>query len=386
MPQAGSLGLGGLTRCKAVAREAALRGHEVSFFCHPGVADRFRELSNSIHSAPVPPIRGYGAAPNFRVSDSIIIRGMDDVNYLRATVSTELALYRALKPDVIFTENQFSSAISSSIASIPLVTTAASVNLASFSSPLYADRESVPGVEHNFNIVRRENGLPDILSITDLYHGGSAINVAPTLREIEPQLAQLPNLIYVGPLLDSSIEIGPLPDVLKDIQTLKAIYVYMSVGTLTPEEYVPIICVASDIGNLSFVVALRQDNYRGSPLPQTIGRVRLFQTLPGLTTIKKCALVITRGGQNTLMGCILSQRPVLGFPGTSAEADFNLRSVENFCEIVRHPTSDFLSHHLVTLVTQTMAAGIGPAYADLGGRLRSGGGAAAVLTAIEKRL
>jgi len=80
------------------------------------------------------------------------------------------------------------------------------------------------------------------------------------------------------------------------------------------------------------------------------------------------------------------KRQVLGFPGTSAEADFNLRSVENFCEIVRHPTSDFLSHHLVTLVTQTMAAGIGPAYADLGGRLRSGGGAAAVLTAIEKRL
>ena len=356
----------------------------MSFFCNSGVSERFRELSGSIHSAPIPPIRGYGAAPNFRLADSIVIRGMDDIGYLRKTVSAEINLYRSLKPDVIVTENQFSSAISSTVASVPLVTTAASVNLVSFSSPLYREAESIIGVERNFNIIRKEYGLAEISTITELYHGGSMINLAPTLYEIEPELSQLPNILYVGPLLDSSTEIGPLPKEFEKSTNASAVYVYMSVGTLAPNEYVPILCEISESTGIVFIVALREREYQGNGLPHKIGSVHLFETVPGLITIKLCAVVITRGGQNTLMGCILAQRPVLGFPGRSAEADFNLRSVKGFLEIARYPTADFSSARLENLIAEATRRSTSPEYAILAKKLRSAGGARAVLDAIER--
>ena len=52
MPQAGALGIGGMTRCLAIAEEAQLWGHHVGFFCRPDIQPMLKELNLELYNAP----------------------------------------------------------------------------------------------------------------------------------------------------------------------------------------------------------------------------------------------------------------------------------------------------------------------------------------------
>lgn len=331
MQQAGALGIGGLTRCLAVATEAALLGHQVAFFCRKEVQGLVRRMIDArIYTAPVPPqlpAMNRSTVKNFTLADSIKIRKMHNLGYLEDTIRAEVEAIEAYKPDFIFTENQFTAAISSQIASVPLATTAASVNHPRFMSPLYKARDKTIGVEENFNIILDRYGLDPISDISDLSNGRSALNIAPTIEELEPLVKSFPNNHYVGQLLFSKQEVGPLD---KDLPTdgPPVIFVYMSRGSITPEYFLPKLKEAFDNKKCFVAVAMRESHNAGRKLPYNLSKnIRLYNMLPGISVISRSTVVITRGGQNTTMGCMLTGTPMLGFPGDSAEADFNIRSV-----------------------------------------------------------
>jgi len=201
MQQAGALGIGGLTRCLAVATEAVLNGHEVAFFCRKEVKEFItKNIATRIFDAPVPPqvlnIENK-KIKNFTLADSIKIRNMDNLVYLDSTIRAEIKAIKTFKPNVVFTENQFSAAISSELTSVPLVTTAASVNHPKFSSPLYNSNQKTIGVERNYNKILRKYRLRPISDISELSNGRSALNISPTIPELEPLLASFPNNHYV---------------------------------------------------------------------------------------------------------------------------------------------------------------------------------------------
>src|SRR5437899_2700978 len=112
MPMVGALGIGGMTRCLAVATEAALWGHEIGFFCSPKVFPLLQNIDAAIFEAPIPPPPENIAAPDHNLSDGIRIRRMDDLSYIETTVKAELAAYLSFRPDIIFTEFQPTAAIS----------------------------------------------------------------------------------------------------------------------------------------------------------------------------------------------------------------------------------------------------------------------------------
>lgn len=382
-PQAGSLGLGGLSRCRAIVREAAIRGHHVAVLCRSEVMSWFSGIAETAFEIPVPHIRGYGSAPNFRLADSVYIRGMDESAYVVAAIATELAAYTKWRPDVVFTENQFTVAVSARIARIPYVATAASANLGGFSSPLYMDAAPPLPVELAYNGILDEHGLDGAGDIGGIVHNTASLNIAPTLHELEPALHGLPNIAYVGPILDSSIELGELPRSLAGEFSKAPVYVYLSVGVLEPEDFLPVLAEVSQLSNHSFWVATRRAEVGGRTTPFSVGGVHVFDRLPGLTLMKVAKATIVRSGQNALMAAALVGRPVIGFAGHSAEADFNLRSLAEYEEVIGQATEGFNPTRLMHLLETLPEVNEDSAYIKLGHRLRAAGGVHATISAIE---
>lgn len=385
MPQAGALGIGGITRCLAVACEAALWGHEVGFFCKAQIFPMLQGLDATLFEAPAPPPPQMDAAVNYKLADSIRIRSMDDPAYLESTIEAELAAYRAFRPDVIFTENQFSAAISTAVASLPLVSTAAWRSHPDFQSPLYDERRCVKGVEDNFNIILRRYRLEPIQDVWELANGRSALNLAPVIPDLEPRLAEFPNTHFVGALLSLGIELGPVPLELSEDPSRPLIYVYMSVGSITPEQYVPELVKAFSGSSFQVAVALRLDTFCGRRLPLRLGNVFLYRLLPGMAMARRSAVVITRGGQNTLMSCMLTGTPVIGFPGDGAEADFVMDGIVRLGVGLKCQPEEFRAPKVREIVESVMASAEYRARtASAADKIRSYGGAPAALQLISK--
>ena len=285
---------------------------------------------------------------------------------------------------MIFTENQFTAAISSALTRVPLVSTAASVNHPSFSSPLYSNFPPSADVVDAFNAVLREYRLPPITDVYELANARSALNVAPTVPELEPLLAEFPNMHYVGPLLYRRMELGPLPQSLKDTSWKLLVYVYMSAGTLKPPIYIPVLEEAFADLDLEIAVALREKEYNGHTLPFKIKNIHLHQYLPGSTMAMHSVMVVTRGGQNTIMSALLAGTPIVGFPGTNAEADFNVRGLAQLGASILGATEDFKRRFLRAAFHEVQVSPANrEAAAELGDRIRQYGGTREVVRLME---
>lgn len=135
IPLAGGVGLGPMTRCMAIANEAKCRGHDVLFLCR----DSFRKIAKKFGyktcAAPIPPPYPGPKPPPFRLSDVAIALGWTEKSYVISAIETERKIIRSFKPDVIFTETQFSVPISASSENIPWVAATSWADHPDFKSP-----------------------------------------------------------------------------------------------------------------------------------------------------------------------------------------------------------------------------------------------------------
>ena len=308
---------------------------------------------------------------------------MDEEAYVEAAVRRELEVYDSWKPDFVVTENQFTIAVSARVSNIPYGATAASVNLPSFVSPLYTSAAPPPAVERAYHSVLARHGIRSSDDIGSLVHEHAKVNLAPTLLELEPDLAVLPRVFFVGPLLDSGIEVGPAPASLAQQDGRSPVYVYMSVGVMEPQDYIPMLREVSRSTQFTFYVASRASSINGQETPFRQDCVHVFDRLPGLTMIRECAALVGRSGQNAVMGAILSGKPMIGFYGHSAEAYFNVQSVRGYPEIIEGKNADLSVERLAELLLRAAANGSSVAYAALGDRLRAAGGLTTALGVVE---
>ncbi len=385
MPMAGALGIGGMTRCLAVATDAALWGHEIGFFCSPKVFPLLQNIDAAIFEAPIPPPPENIAAPDHNLSDGIRIRRMDDLSYIETTVEAELAAFLSFRPDIIFTEFQPTAAISAAIASLPLVSTASWATHPDFSSPSYEESQNIIGVAKNFNIVLEKYNLDSIQNIAELTNFRSALNVAPTIPELDPHVAKFPNLHYVGSLLYPGIELGAIPSELLQNEQYQLIYVYRATGALEPEKYIPELTEAFSSLSFNIAVVLRADSYLGKKLPLRIGNIFLYRLLPGLTIIRRSSVVITRGGQNTLMSCMLAGTPIVGFTDDHAEGNFNTDGVVRLGAGLKCDDNEFHAVKLREMIDRVISD---TSYRErawaIGDKIRTYGGSHATLQLMSK--
>lgn len=329
VPQAGALGMGGITRLLALASEAQLRGHTVAF-----LAPAELPLLTTYHSGVqfehhAPRFRGAVAGEAQSFAESLQIRGMLDVDYLSAAVHRELQSYAEFRPDLVVTENQITVPISAALAGVSYAATAATINLEEDDRP-----EVVVDVTRMLRWTMAQASL-QVDSLSELLHGSAVLNIAPTIRSLEPALGALPNIFYMGPLLFAPLELRPCEFPPPDGK--QRLLVYLSRGLVTPAALLHEMSTAFPQGEYSVLVALatRQPDL---VLPDGWAQA----VLPGMTVgLQACDALITRGGQNTIMAAALAAKPVVGTPGFSKEPTFNIQGLEQL-RIARllpgHPT------------------------------------------------
>jgi UDP:flavonoid glycosyltransferase YjiC (YdhE family) len=321
-PMAGAFGLGAITRCLAVAQEAELRGHDVAMLTpseYPLVDAFFRGPRLTV-PRPVPAKhRGVGESPDF--ADMLILRGMDDASYIAAAVSAEIEAIKAYQPDLVFTENQPTIALSASVCGVPFVPTVQTINLEAESPETQRVSEEIA---RTYSQVAASLGQPERPTLQSFMIDAAPLAVAPSIEILEPRVAERPNVFFSGPLLFAPIELGSVPHL---GEGEKGILVYLSRGLVAIDDVMAPATEAFPTDKI--LVAATDERATRRTVPFSF-RNAFCTRLPPLTSALKCSrLLITRGGQNTAMAALLAGCPMIGLPGTVAtEARFNLVTLE----------------------------------------------------------
>lgn len=354
-----------------------MRGHQVAFIA-PHHYPLVRQFSiGELFECPEPDNANAGSGEAKTFASSLAIRGMLQPDYLRAAVSAETRVIDDWRPDLIFTENQISIAISARRSGVPYLATVASINLDTFdesSQGRDTDLTSIWAIEDEWRLV------PSV-SIEGLLHGHATLNVAPTAPTLEPALMNLPNIKFVGALLFPPIELA------KGVEFASTdkvrLVVYLSTGLVTLHNAGVVLAEAFPAKDFEVCVAVRSRAAEGISDFERMYGIRVF-ALPGMTTsLRRCDLLLTRGGQNALMAALLAGKPIIGTPGWSAEPTFNLRMLESLgaakC-VPGVPTVDDLVAAYIDVVNSETTE----MSRQLGDILREYGGPSELVRSIEK--
>lgn len=359
IPLACGVGLGPLTRCLAVAHEAKIRGHEVLFLCKNTFCEIVRKFGYITHTAPTPSRYRGPKPPPFRLSDVAIALGWVEESYINSAIEAERQIIRSFRPDVIFTETQFSVPISASIENIPWVAATSWADHPLFKSPLYKDNETAYGFEEIFNRILDKYSQPKINDICELAFLRAHLKVAPTTPELQPELQNFRDVHYVGSLLSPEMEdsfLTPqqemwinskLPDIVENWeQNRPVIYIYMSPGDIKPNLWIPTLIKAFKDTRFNVMVTLSPLKILPSSLPN-VPNIKFFKSLPAIKAICRSNLVITHGGANTITSALISGKPVMIFPDMYAERDYNGRAIERLGAGMNFRTEKFTPQDLL---------------------------------------
>jgi UDP:flavonoid glycosyltransferase YjiC (YdhE family) len=349
-PMAGAFGLGAITRCLAIGEHAALRGHQVAV-CAPS---EYQLLDLYFHGprfpAPRPVPHPEAGAGDVRVfAEGFVLRGMDSPEYVACAVAAERQAIREFGADIVFTENQPSVAISTELEGIPFAATAATVDLDAENSMPSRANQTVPSA---YRQVATELGATPHGTLEGILHRAAALNIAPTIDLLEPALSGLPNLHYVGPLLFGPIELGPTrtPEPGRD-----HVLAYLSRGLVTVEQALSLFPAAFPPANFDITLASTDTRAASRDMPFKHGNVYCEHLPPLTSALGDSVLLVTRGGQNTLMSALLAGCPVLGLPGEGREPEFNLQTLERHgaaLTVSKMPTVEALKKASASLLTQ----------------------------------
>lgn len=384
IPLAGGVGLGPLTRCLAVAKEAVSRGHEIVFLCKDSFADIITKYGYQYYNAPICHSNGVKPHP-FRLSDVAIELGWIEKLYIEKAVKRERQIIKLFKPDVIFTETQFSVPISAGIENIPWAAATSWADHPDFKSPLYADSETFNGYENQFNRILKKYNLPKINDINELAYFRANLKIAPTIPEIQPELRQVPDVHFVGYLLSPDMEEGRLPETVeKWNKNNPTIYVYMSPGDITPEQWVSTMISAFKNTQFNIMVTLAPLHIHLNSLPK-ISNIQFIANLPGSAAIRRSDLVITHGGGNTVTNALLQGKPMMIFSHLYAERDYNGRAIERLGAGINFRTEQFNEKDLLNNARKIISNKSYYRNAQkLGRRLQSFGGAKKAVDLLEE--
>lgn len=246
--------------------------------------------------------------------------GLADADFVEQAVEAEIAAIREFHPDVIFAEARPSAAISAAATGVPLVTVA--------SWPMHPDfpenRLAINQPLEAFNRQLQRYGLAEIQHVAELLFLRSTLKISPSLPELEPELQAVPEIRFVGHMLDRTVDETQLPPWYHSWRTAPLILVYLSVGAITPELYLRTLPEAFQdlpfnvLCACGFHFAVGADD-----LAKFRGNVRFVRFVPMQAVIGEASLVIFHGGQDTMLTTLLHGLPSITIPGQHFERRYN---------------------------------------------------------------
>ncbi len=181
------------------------------------------------------------------------------------------------------------------------------VRLTTFPQPKAVDHtEAVAG----FNRILDERRLTQITDVAELFFTRSDVKIAPTVPEIEPLLADVSNLHYVGYLLYDGMELAPLPPgLLDDVQGRNLVFAYFGMGEIGPTQYNFVLPEA--YANTEFyAIVAAGDHPQSRDLPKPTSNTKWVRFVPGRSILRCSQALLFHGGQNTAMASLIHKVPV----------------------------------------------------------------------------
>ncbi|MBG7704674.1 hypothetical protein HCJ76_42955 [Streptomyces sp. MC1] len=383
-PIAGAVGLGAITRCLALAQAAALRGHSVAFHAQPypllekfPVGPRYDAV---VPTRPQPLIDPQSST----FSEALSIRGLTQPDYLREAVRSELKTIEQYRPDVVVTEWQPSVPIAAHASGVPFVATLATTELSRLVGERPGPDDPFGDVDRDVLGVAREYGIDDCAAVDELLHLRSLVNIAPTVPELEPLLTGVPRTHFVGPLLFPPLELRQ-PDIAAH-RAREKVLVYLGAGAVSVQSMVGVLGDAFPAPQYEVLVAAREQEIDGEPLPLRRGSVAIAHE-PGLmAALQDCSVAVLRGSQNAVAASLMAGVPIVGLPGTrDSEPMYNMKVIE------AHGCGRLLAgvpsaSDVAEAAAAVMADGSAERAGLLGALLRAKGGPTEAITVIEQAL
>lgn len=367
--------VGTITRCLAVADELRKLGHE-SFFLTNGEGAKlvknggFPFEEGVIPEPPGPPHLLYD------LSDVAVFLNLAREDYLRAALQAEQHTIDRFRPDVLFSEFKLTAPITAARTGLPLVSSACSPADPRFVSPLYQGRRSLDhqhAVE-GFNRILDELRMEPVSDVAELFFMRSTLKVAPTLPDMEPLLASVPDLHYVGYLLYDRWEDGPLPSgVLDGIEAPNIVFVYFSTGEVGPGQYARVVPQAYGRTEFHAIVAVG-DHPELPDMPEPTSNTTWVRFVPGGSILSLSKALVFHGGQNTAMASLIHGVPGLVIPGGDFERDFNARGIARIGAGIHLTVEEFTPSRLLEATRELVAGAYGNASERNGKRVLELGG------------
>ncbi len=234
-----------------------------------------------------------------------------------------------------------------------------------------------------FNNILNKYDLPTVRDVWDLSFLRSDVKIAPTLPELEPGLAAVSNLHYVGYIkgLDSDNLVVEDWLIRWAESKSKNIFVYLSAKQFSPENIVS--AILKTFGNTGFnvIIALGQQynikSYRE-------GNIIVTSWIPGEFVISNCSAVISTGTRNTCLQAILAGVGSIMFPGADDELYYISSMMQRIGCGLQLPDSDFVPEKILDAVMSINNPQFKTKCAEIGDRLRQLGGPNRAIEIIER--
>jgi len=314
--------VGSTVRAIALARALQRLGCEVAFVAAGPTAAMASAEGYRVFPSPMPRA-AETAVPLRSVIDSISWTGLGDERFTRRLVEAELAAVRDFRPDAAWGDFHPTAIISMSATGVPLASIAVWPSHPDFPAN-HVNDPNTPA----FNSVLRDFGQPSVETSLELLFLRSALRIAPTLPELEPELAQACDATFVGHLIDAgpSGESTPPPEFMQWPPGRRG-FVYMSVTGPPPAILVQIVRDAFAGTDLHALLATGF-HVDASALPSGDDHVRVERYIPAQPVIEHAAFVVAHGGQNTLASALYFGVPSIHYPGDAVERQYNVEQLE----------------------------------------------------------
>ena len=251
------------------------------------------------------------------------LKGMLNPPYIETTFHEELQLLEEFQPDCVYGSMDLVMPIAAKKMGIRYVPIGSAVMLPGFRSPLFPEHVAKDYMAL-VNPLLKKMGLPEVADIKELLFQYYSSNIlVPSIVEME-ELPPDGKIIYTGSILTERIVATQFHWEKKR----PLIFVYLSVGQITPKKYMKVLADAFARSEFDVIVAVGDHPYFRTHDTLTEGNVHFYRFVPAEEVLKSCDLAIHHGGQNTTVQAIERQVPALIYPGLHFERHFNARKAE----------------------------------------------------------
>jgi hypothetical protein len=259
------------------------------------------------------------AIPPIKDMEFVIrLKGILSNKYIKTTFKEEMKFVEEYSPDTIYGCFDLIMPIVAKKLGVRYVAIAQTPMIPSFSSELFPEHKSKDYTD-KFNKMLTYAGLPLISSIRELFFSYYSTNViVPSIKELE-DLPHDNKIQYVGSIVPDNFS----KQEFNWIKKKPLIYVYLSVGQITPRIYIKELINTFSDSAFDVLVAIGDNPFLQGNDRFSVGNVHFYKHLPSDKIMDLCDIVIHHGGQNSTVQAIESRVPAMIFPGLHFERHYN---------------------------------------------------------------